>query len=94
MLPRVYKHNGAASWRCVCILRLCAFARNHHVVRCAAFCLVDSVTVCALTDVACCCCGFVQVEGVMTCLTKALQLTEEHLDLMWAVTEKVRLTGP
>lgn len=23
-------------------------------------------------------------------LTKQLQLTEEHLDLMWAVTEKVR----
>jgi hypothetical protein len=28
-------------------------------------------------------------------LTKQLQLTEEHLDLMWAVTEKVRpLLGP
>lgn len=30
-----------------------------------------------------------QVKGVMTYLTEGLQLTEEHLDLMWAVTEKV-----
>jgi hypothetical protein len=30
-----------------------------------------------------------QVKGVMAYLTKGLQLTEEHLDLMWAVTEKV-----
>lgn len=48
----------------------------------------------ALTDVMCCCLGPVQVEGVMTHLTTALQLTEEHLDLMWAVTEKVCLPGP
>jgi hypothetical protein len=38
----------------------------------------------------CVLCLSVQVEGVMQQLTKQLQLTEEHLDLMWAVTEKVR----
>lgn len=37
-----------------------------------------------------CLCGVtLQVKGVMAQLTLALQLTEEHLDLMWAVTEKV-----
>lgn len=65
-----------------------------HVVPRAELVLVNSVSVGALTDAMCCCLGLVQVEGVMTHLTTALQLTEEHLDLMWAVTEKVCLPGP
>lgn len=32
---------------------------------------------------------YTQVTGVMAKLTETSQLTAEHLDLMWAVTEKV-----
>lgn len=32
-----------------------------------------------------------QVKGVMVKLTERLQLTTDHLDLMWAVTEKVHI---
>ncbi len=49
-----------------------------------------SVRVLTVTTISTVCHMALQVKGVMALLTKGLQLTEEHLDLMWAVTEKVR----